>query len=621
MQRGQLLYDGLWRCLCPSFDKLALRTAIHRQSLPCARSAGWRKCAARARPLHVRCYGTDAGIGSANGMSDHGSYQPSRRAGEAQQGDATDAMPRSWRARLLATTAPSEETLKASTTEEILAALASLRETKRWTPTNIQEVDQHLRIVQLVQHLMRVENQPITPFIYECMMDAMSHPRGSVDGMRRILDDMVEQQGMKPTAELCNAALRALMNHPDYVFRLEILSVMQEYWFTIDTPVKQTVAIGLLRDGQYELAYSRLTEMIEQGAKVDPWVYDIFILVFGKLGFLDEMLQLLYRRKNLASSNDPMVINLTYYALDVCSQAYHHAGTLFGWLAVVQNHLVQPSDGIIENVLGTAARNADAQLATEALDLVSQRTRAQPYHYEAVVEAFAGSGDLAAAIRTLSIMSENGIRIGRGYTRTLHKAIKTRPELLETAEAVVREAARARSVPRAAAAAVVESIAEAHGSAKALSLYRDLPTLCTVEPPNARMLQILIIHSADEATAKLFSKEYADQIPENEDPTQSTATFSLLITKCAEVGEMDLAFRFVKQAMASGITKSRSTRWINVLVEQAITREDGRVWPVVDSLLSTGDEDTAKSVRRILQQKRISKLASQWRVKPSTTAP
>ncbi|KAL6791336.1 hypothetical protein GGI42DRAFT_346698 [Trichoderma sp. SZMC 28013] len=503
------------------------------------------------------------------------------------------------------------------------AALASLREVRKWTPASSnQEVDQHLRIVQLVQHLMRVENQPITPFIYECLMDAMAHPRGSVDGVRRILDDMVEQQGMKPTAELCNAALRALMNHPDYVLRMEIGNIMQEYWFPIDTPVKQTVAIGLLRDDQHELAYAKLTEMIEQGAKVDPWVYDIFILVFGKLGFLDEMLQLLYRRKNLAGSTDPMVINLTYYALDVCSQAYHHAGTLFGWLSVVQNHLVQPSDGIVENVLGTAARNADAQLATEALDMVSQRTRAQPYHYEAVVEAFAGSGDLAAAIRTLSIMSENGIRIGRGYTRTLHKAVRSRPELLDNAEAVVREAARARPVPRAAAAAVVESIAEAHGSAKALSLYRDLPTLCDVEPPNARMLQNLIIHSADEATAKYFAKEYADQVSQDDDPTQSTTTFSTLITKCAEVGEMDLAFRFVKQAVAGGITKSRSLRWISVLVEQAITREDGRVWPVVDSLLNTGDEDTAKSVRRILQQKRISKLASQWRAKsPTTTTP
>lgn len=578
--------------------------------------------------MHVRCYETGSSFASRNGVSDHGPPRPDSQASEAQQreetkdGSLTDATPRSWRARLLSSAAPSEETLRASTTEEILAALASLREVKKWTPASSnQEVDQHLRIVQLVQHLMRVENQPITPFIYECLMDAMAHPRGSVDGVRRILDDMVEQQGMKPTAELCNAALRALMNHPDYVLRMEIRNIMQEYWFPTDTPVKQTIAVGLLRDDQHELAYAKLTEMIEQGAKVDPWVYDIFILVFGKLGFLDEMLQLLYRRKNLAGSTDPMVINLTYYALDVCSQAYHHAGTLFGWLSVVQNHLVQPSDGIIENVLGTAARNADAQLATEALDMVSQRTRAQPYHYEAVVEAFAGSGDLAAAIRTLSIMSENGIRIGRGYTRTLHKAVRSRPELLDNAEAVVREAARARPVPRAAAAAVVESIAEAHGSAKALSLYRDLPTLCDVEPPNARMLQNLIIHSADEATAKYFAKEYADQVSEDDDPTQSTATFSTLITRCAEVGEMDLAFRFVKQAMAGGITKSRSLRWISVLVEQSVTREDGRVWPVVDSLLNTGDEDTAKSVRRILQQKRISKLASQWRSKTPTTTP
>lgn len=474
-------------------------------------------------------------------------------------------------------------------------------------------------MVQLVQHLFQVENQPITPFIYECLMDAMAHHRGSVDGVRRLLDDMVEQ-GIKPTAELCNGGLRALMNHPDYILRQEILGIMQEYWFTIDTPVKQTVIVGMLRDEQYELAYARLTELIEQGARIDPWVYDIFILVFGKLRFLDEMLQLLYRRKNIGGSTDPMVITLTYYALDMCSQAYHHAGTLFGWLSVVQNHLVQPSDGIIENVLGTAARNADAQLATEALDLISQRIRAQSHHYEAVVEAFIGSGDLAAAIRTLCIMSDGGIRISRANTRTIYKTLMSRPELLEGAEEMVRDAARTRPIHRAIVAVVVDSIAQIHGSEKALRLYRDLPTLCGAESLNATMAQDLIIYSAEEATAKLLTKEYKEHVADNQDPIRNVSAYNLLIAKCAEAGEMDLAFRFTKQAMAAGITKSRASKWMSVLVEQAITREDGRIWPVVDSLLSSGEEDTTKMVRRILQQKRISKLASQWKAKNATTS-
>lgn len=574
--------------------------------------------------MHVRYYETSAGGFDSTEETTTTTPQINNEVHQRDDGDGlTGSKSRSWKERLLAPTAPSEETLRASTADEIVAALVSLREAKKWTP-NSHEIDQHLRIVQLVQHLLRVQNRPVTPFIYECLMDAMAHPRGSVNGVRRLLDDMVEQ-GMKPTSELCNGALRALMNHPDYILRQEILGTMQEYWFTIDTPVKQTVVVGLLRDEQYELAYARMTEMIEQGAKIDPWVYDIFILVFGKLGFFDEMLQLLYRRKNITNGSgsvDAVVTSLTYYALDVCSQAYHHAGTLFGWLSVVQNQLVRPPDGIIENVLGTAARNADAQLATEALAMVSERTRAQSHHYEAVVEAFAGSGDLAAAIRTLCIMRDNGIRISRGHTRTIYKALMSRPELLEEAEEVVREAARARPVPRAAAAVVIESMAKAHGSERALSLYRALPTLCNVESPNAAMIQDLIAHSADEATARLLAQEYAAHIPEQDDPARSPLTYGLVIIKCAQAGEMDLAFRFAKQAMAGGITRSRPSKWIGVLVEQAITREDGRIWPVVDSLLNnTGEDETGKFVRRILQQKRISKLASQWRAKIPTTTP
>lgn len=297
MQR-KLLSDGLWRCLCPSFDQFVLRTAI-RQSLPRTRPAVSRPCAARSGPIYVRCYGTTAGFASRDEV------QPGEDGGRF-----TSPKLRSWKDRLLASTAPSEETLKASTVEEIFAALNSLREARDQMSTSSPEIDQHQRIVQLVQHLLQVEDQPITPYLYECLMDAMAHPRGSVDGARRLLDDMVEQ-GMKPTAELCNGALRALMNHPDYILRQEILGIMQEYWFTIDTPVKQTVIVGMLRDEQYELAYARLTELIEQGARIDPWVYDIFILVFGKLRFLDEMLQLLYRRKNIGGSTDPIVITLT----------------------------------------------------------------------------------------------------------------------------------------------------------------------------------------------------------------------------------------------------------------------------------------------------------------------
>lgn len=456
---------------------------------------------------------------------------------------------------------------------------------------------------------MAVEEQSASPFIYECLADAMADPQGSVSGVRRLLDDM-SSQGIKPTATFCQSALGALANHPDYVLRQEILGIMQEYWFTIDIQAKQSLVLGLLRDEQYELAYTRLTDMIEQGARVDPWVYDIFILVFGKLGFLDEMLQLLYRRKDGQAGTNSIMTNLLYHTLDVCSQAYHHAGTVFAWNSLVRNSVMQPSDGIIENVMGTAARNCDAQLASEALDLISSRTRAQAHHYETVVEAFAGSGDMMAAFRIMCIMKQNGVRVTRANTRTIYKAMKRRMALIEEAENAVRNMHREHSVPQAVISVIIETKAEAHGSEAALALYRDAGVLCGETRPKARTLQDLIIHSRTPATSQALVREYSEQFSEGDDPARSHATYSALISTCVEAGELDLGFRFAKRALALGGNAKRQLKWLRPLIEQAIAKEDGRIWTVVDEFSKCSDAETTKLVHRLLQQKRMAKAAA-----------
>lgn len=440
-------------------------------------------------------------------------------------------------------------------------------------------------------------------------MDAMADPQGSAQGVRKLLDDMASQN-MKPTATMCQSALAALANHPDYALRQEILAVMQEFWFTTDTPAKQSVVLGLLRDEQYELAYAKLTEMIEQDVRIEPWVYDIFILVFGKLGFLDEMLLLLYRRKNVNGSDDGMT-SLLYYALDVCSQAFHHAGTVFAWNAVVRSSLLQPSDGIVENVLATAARYGDAALATEALERIAQRTRVLAYHYEAVAEAFARSGDMAGAFRILGIMKQNGIRIVRGNTRAIHEALKSSPRLIKEAEAALRGLEPDGQLPLAVVSVVIEAIAETHGGEQAMALYRDVPGLCG-EQAGASTVQTLIIHSRDSETRRSLARDYTARTAQGDDPARNPHVYNPLISACASAGEMDLAFRFAAQALALGSTR-RELAWVKPLVECAVACEDGRIWEVVDKL---DDDDTATMVQRMLQQTRLAKRAASLKLAP-----
>ena len=602
MRSSQLICDGLWRCLCPAVDGTALRRAVS-LSNPNRVLAhpGRRPSVACERLTHTRRYGSDANLAS-NGN-------------EAAVLDSTPALhtkannvPRGE--RLLTPKPPTEQVLRHASVEDIVSALIAIRDARGWS-FHGQEIDRHGRIVQLVKHLVVHREQVPGPFIYECMMDAMADPQGSVRGIRKLFDDL-KSRNMKPTSAMCHSALAALANHPDYALRQEVLDVMQEFWFTRDQSARQSVVLGLLRDGQYELAYTRLTEMIEQKARVDIWVYDVFIMVFGKLGFLDEMLLLLYRRKNMESTDKAMA-SLLYHVLDVSSQGFHYPGTLFAWNTVVRNSLFQPPDGIVENVLATAARHGDATLATEALDKIAQRTRVLAHHYEAVVEAFARSGDVAGAFRTLCIMKQNGIRIVRANTRVVYEALRQHAKLVEDAESTLRDMAADQELPVAAVGVVVEALAETQGSEAAMTLYRDVPVLCG-EQANAAMIQTLLINSRDAEVSRSLCRDYAAHIAEDDDPLRSPHVYDGLIKACAEAGELDLAFRFANQALtlAERTPAGTGAEWVRALVTKAVEVEDGRIWGVVDEL---GKGEMAGTVQKMLRQMRITKRAAGLRGK------
>lgn len=610
MRGGQLIYDGLWRCLCPAVDGAALHRAVGSRSFALASSA--------PRIRSVRCSKL-AQSSRRFGTSTQGAGEvpraPASSSGEPRPRRRAPARAQTWEERLLAPTLPTEDALQHSSVDDIVAALVAMRHPQGWS-FHGQSIDRHGRILQLVRHLLGSRGQPASPFVYECVMDAMADPKGSAEGVRKILDDLASQ-GMKPTAAMCHGALAALANHPDYALRQEVLDIMQEFWFVIDTPAKQSVVLGLLRDEQYELAYARLTELIDAGGRIDPWVYDIFIMVFGKLGFLDEMLQLMHRRMS-GDVHGSAATTLLYFALDVCSEAFHYPGTMFAWNAAVRNSLLQPPDGVVENVLATAARHGDASLATETLDLIAQRTRVMAYHYEAVAEAFARAGDMAGAFRILSIMKKNGIRVVRGNTRMVYEALKGRPRLVKDAEGALRGLASDGLVPLAVVSVVMEAMSELDGSESAMGLYHDVAALCG-QLPDSSLLQTLMVNSREQDTKRTLARDYMATIAEDDDAMRNARIYEELIPSCAELGELDLAFRFARQAASlpsvsgrgAAVAAARShLGWLRRLVECAVEREDGRIWEVVDQLSRTGDAETTAKVQRMLQQTRLARRAS-----------
>ncbi|RDA95245.1 hypothetical protein CP533_1887 [Ophiocordyceps camponoti-saundersi (nom. inval.)] len=519
----------------------------------------------------------------------------------------------SWEERLLGQRPPTEGALCQSTVEELTMALMAMRNLRGWSPAPSHDFDRHGRIIQMVRHMVRFRGQTSNIFMYESLMDAMADPEGSAIGVRKLLLDLAAQ-GVKPSAALLHSALAALANHPDYKLRQDILTLMDEHWFQVDKASQQNVVISLLREEQYELAYSRLTRMMERETHIDSWVYDLFIMAFGKLGFLDEMMVLLHQRRLVEGASNEVLNTLLHFVLDVCSESFHLPGTVFAWNAVVTTSKGQPPDGVVDNVMATAARHGQPALAIEALDLFSKRSWVQVRHYETVVEAFAAAGDVAGALRILCIMRKHGKKstvIKRDHTRPIKQAMLRDPKnLITEAEKAIRSLATEEAISPALVGVVIEAQAEVFGSEAALPLYKDMTSLCA-SPPDALTMQTLIVHSKSEDTRRSIARDYASAVAPAADPPRNALVYCDLIPACAAAGEMELAFRFASKAMPLCRSR-RQVSWFKPLMEAAIRFHDQRIWAVVDKMLLRGG-DVRATVHLTMQQSRMAKQFSDRR--------
>ena len=106
--------------------------------------------------------------------------------------------------------------------------------------------------------------------------------------------------------------------HPDYVLRSTVLRDMANRWYALDTEQLVTVALGLLRDGQYEAALEKLEEISQSPPHAHPWLHHIFLYIFGELGFHDESLKIV---QHLVKNYGPdQGLSLWHFLLDVWSR-------------------------------------------------------------------------------------------------------------------------------------------------------------------------------------------------------------------------------------------------------------------------------------------------------------
>ena len=315
------------------------------------------------------------------------------------------------------------------------------------------------RIQAFARYLLDERREAPTAALYEALVRSNCHINGSADAVQDLLR-VLREGDIEGTPSLFHGALSVLAVHPDYVLRNAVLQEMKSRWIELSPDGQVSVALGLLRDGQYERALNLLDNMTEaashEGAEPVPsWLLDIYVYVLGQEGFLDDALQIVNHR--LLREGDSVSLNVWSFLLDACCRRGHFDGLVYVWNRVVRpnggNGLITPSDAMALDVLTMAAQHGDANLAAKVMQMLSARgTKLNMAHFEAMLDCYARAGAIDKALQALCIMHNAGIVPDQGSTRSIYLG------LVDAAAAGSQEGQNSRTRINAKAAAATTAI-------------------------------------------------------------------------------------------------------------------------------------------------------------------
>ncbi|KAJ9138826.1 Pentatricopeptide repeat domain-containing protein [Pleurostoma richardsiae] len=583
MSAAQVIVDGLWRCLCPSVDAGFLAKAV-------ARRDPFKPRALRLPSPAFRClspvYGPSQQYRALHSRRQATQIAKESRKGNTHRRDEGDSAPN---VSLLARTAPPYKELKSATTAMIYESLREFCSGIRGTAECRSAAE---RVAVFIKHLIEDRGEEPNTLMYEALVLANADTQGSAEAVKELLKEMRDTR-MQWSSSVYHYALLTLAVHPDYLLRNTILAEMRERWIESDPQGIQSVAIGLLRDGQYELALEKLDHMCRQDLPVEPWVYDLFIYVLGQMGFVDEAVRIVHHRTSLAME---VPLNVWYFVLDICSQAMHYEGTKYAWNKTVQPCLLSPSDGIALNVINCASRQGDSGLVMEAIQYISSRdTKLGKEHFEGLMDSYMAVGDVENALNVLCIMNDAGMLPGRGSTRSVYLALKRSAGLVDQAIQALFSLKARTIVPIAAFNVVIEGAVGCGQFDKALDLYRRVREVCK-EGPDAVTFQPLFEACRQPAVVDFLKSEM-----EAFSLTRGGPIDRALVNVHSRYGDHVLALRFFTDAMRSGGTFDAwatfntvaNREMVLALLERCLREGDDAAWSVLEACKEKGMDLTA----------------------------
>ncbi|KAJ9300844.1 hypothetical protein DTO271G3_2008 [Paecilomyces variotii] len=561
-----LIVDGLWRCLCPSFNPVSFKNATtlsaslrRTHSLRAVKSASVRSNSAFARPystnpIHDATNASQSKLEASNLSTLQDAHEPKQEEEQVKDENQNEAPPK-LKFKRVTIRKPSRATFGVpkdlehrSTTnlENLLQQLVA-------KSPNIRGATQILRIL--------IRDRNVRPEVrhYRALILANTDARyGSPENVRSLLKEM-ENNGIPADSGTLHAALRAVAVHPDYLLRQEILHTLRDRWLSLSPPGWHHVVAGLIREHQFELALDHIAHMERKDIPVESWLHSLLVYNLCEVEEFDEVLNLMRDRVNRGHE---MTLNLWSYVLDLASEALHHELTTYVWTRVVELGYLNPSRGVCSNVLTLASRTGDTELAASVLRFFEKT--GVPFSledYEKFVETHLMAGDLYTAFNILCGMHESGTELEESSVRgILTYMIRTGTQPRDAWAMLKRIKSSGKSVPIGCANVVIELCEHASPDGdsavdQAIRFYKELYTLCPGGADVATYNSIIeICRNAKDTQACMFAIKEMAALGVSPDAT----TFERLIQMSLDSGNFQSGLMYFRDMTERGFTLTRA---------------------------------------------------------------
>jgi pentatricopeptide repeat protein len=240
------------------------------------------------------------------------------------------------------------------------------------------------------------------------------------------------------------------------------------------------------------------------------------------------------------------------------------------------------------NVLNTAARHKDPNLATDVVRVLTSRpSKLDVHHYEALISAYSSSSDLRTALQILSIMKKARLEPSESTTRPIYESLSKTEQLPSQVFKILQTSPKdGQAIPTAAVNVMIESCV-AHGHLnEAIKQYKTLHEICPSGPNTATfnaLLQGCSKSSGNKDLAMFLASEMAAL-----GIRPDVLTYDRLVLVCLTEDDYEDAFRYLEEMKAMFDGSELRPGTFNALVKKCVAAGDKRTWGILEEMQSRG---------------------------------